>query len=91
MRVHTFDAYFVSPYHYYRIEADPRVALMSNTKAPFGKWDSLFSRYAYPLHHFLKKSLSFLSLNEPPTYHVKAGCKGRIRIALDFEGLCARS
>ena len=76
-------------YHNYRVEADPRVALMSTIKVPFGKWDALFSRYAYPLQHVLKKSLSFCSLNGPPTYHVKAGCKGRIRIALDFEGLCA--
>ena len=39
-------AYVVSPYHD-RDKADPRAALMSNIKAPFGKWDALFSRYAY--------------------------------------------
>ena len=81
------DANFVSRYHN-RIKADPGVALMSNIKAPFGKWDALFSRYEYQLEHSYLKSLSLRSLNEPPTYHVKAGCKGHIRIALDFEGLC---
>ena len=44
------DFNFVSRYHN-RIKADPGVALMSNIKAPFGKWDALFSRYEYPLEH----------------------------------------
>ena len=52
------DANFVSRYHD-RMKADPRVALMSNIKAPFGKWDALFSRYEYPFSTFFLEIIFF--------------------------------
>ena len=72
-----------------RAGVDPRVELVPNVKLLFGKWDALFSRYYY-LSNSLCRELShtmFCRMNEPPTYHIKAGRQGRIRIALEFKGI----